>query len=303
MRPALVLLAAAIVVTKASSAFAQEGPPPANELPGYRVEKKTLESKALGEERRYLVAVPESYADKTEQRYPVVYVLDGAAQAVHTAQTAAKLSREGVMPEVIVIAIPNVSGGRERDYTPPGLRQDHERADSPEGRADVFLAFLRDELIPTVERAYRTTGPRTIAGNSRGGLFVLYSLMAEPALFDARLVHSAPVWREDDALVKRVDAFLAGAPAMQGHLFLSVGGAETENIRGGAERLAAVLAKKAPARLRWRLHVTPEAVHADNAAKATPAGFRHVFAPGRPTSSAPLPLQHEGRPVVGSPEA
>lgn len=267
-----------VLAVSAADVRAQAPEAPATSpLPGYHVEKKTLASKALGEERRYLVAVPESYAGAIDRRYPVVYVLDGGAQGVHTAQTAARLAREGVVPEVMVVAIPNAAGGRERDYTPPGLRQDHERADSPQGKAELFLAFLRDELIPSVEREYRTEPPRTLAGNSRGGLFVLYSLVAAPALFDARFVHSAPVWREEDALVKQLETFLAEGPSLRGHLFLSAGSAETENIRGGLERLAAVLEKKAPAGLRWRLSSTPDATHADNAQQATPAAFGFVY--------------------------
>ena len=72
----------------------------------------------------------------------MIYVLDGTAQGLHTANAAARLSRDGVTPEIIVVAIPNVSASsRARDYTPPGMRQQHEQADSPEGRADVFWPF------------------------------------------------------------------------------------------------------------------------------------------------------------------
>jgi predicted alpha/beta superfamily hydrolase len=256
-----------------AAAAADESP-----VAGYRVEKGSLTSKALGEQRPYFVGLPESYARAADRRYPVIYVLDGAAQGVPTAQTAAKMSREGAMPEVIVVAIPNVSdSSRARDYTPPGLRQDHERADSPPGRANAFVAFLRDELIPKVEHDYRTTANRMLAGNSRGGLLVIYSLIAAPSLFEARFAHSAPVWREDNALVKRLDDFLGQRPALRGALFLSVGSKETERIRAGFQRTVEVLKKRAPATLRWRAEITPDAIHADNARLATPLGFRHVY--------------------------
>jgi hypothetical protein len=128
-------------------------------------------------------------------------VLDGPGQGGHTARTAAALAAEGLIPEVMLVAVPNLSDEtRARDLTPPGLHQDHEKPDSPLGRGDAFLAFLRDELIPKVERDYRTAPFRMLAGHSRSGVFVLYSLIAEPALFDARFAHSAPVWREDEAL-------------------------------------------------------------------------------------------------------
>jgi predicted alpha/beta superfamily hydrolase len=248
-------------------------------LAGYQVDKKSLTSEALGEERPYLVAVPDSYAQATDRRYPVLYVLDGPGQGGHTARTAAALAAEGVMPEVMLVAVPNLSDEtRARDLTPPGLHQDHEKPDSPLGRGDVFLAFLRDELIPKVERAYRTARFRMLAGHSRSGVFVVYSLIAEPALFDARFAHSAPVWREDEALVKRLETFLSASPELKGDLFLSVGGAETERMRAGLDHAGAVLKAKAPKALRWWLEVTPDADHSNNAQRSMPAGLRHIGA-------------------------
>src|SRR5688572_5030918 len=101
------------------------------------------------------------------------------------------------------------------------------------GRADAFLAFLRTELIPTIERDYRTAPERMLAGNSRAELFVIYSLLAHPSLFHARFAHSTPMWREDEHLVKRLDAFLSEALDLRGDLFLSVGGNETEDMKRG----------------------------------------------------------------------
>jgi predicted alpha/beta superfamily hydrolase len=247
-------------------------------LPDYRVEKKIFISKALGEERPYFVGLPESYAQDSGRRYPVVYVLDGLSQGAPLAKAAAQMSRDKLMPELIVVAIPNVSAaGRERDYTPPSMRQNHERPDSPLGKADAFLAFLRTELIPTVERDFRAAPERLIAGNSRGGLFVIYSLMADPSLFHVRFAHSTPVWREDEHLVKRLDAFLDTAPDLRGSLFLSVGGNETEDMKRGFNSTVALLEKRAPRAFRWWSETTPNAVHADNAHLAIPVGFRRVY--------------------------
>ena len=268
----LLLLSTAAVVAQAPS-----GPPAPSPVPGYRIEKRVLTSAALSEERAYFVGLPEAYAVGADRRYPVIYVLDGLSQGLPVAKVAAELSRDKLMPELIVVAIPNVSGGRERDYTPPSMRQDHERPDSPAGKADAFLAFLRTELIPTIERDFRTAPERLLAGNSRGGLFVFYSLMAEPSLFHVRFAHSTPLWREDEHLVKRFDAFLSATPDLRGALFLSVGGNETENMKRGFMYASGALEKRAPRGLRWWADTTPNAVHADNAHLATPAAFRRVY--------------------------
>jgi predicted alpha/beta superfamily hydrolase len=269
----LFLLSSGAVVAQQSNA-----PTPTSPIPDYRTEKRVLTSKALGEERPYFVGLPQSYLPGADRRYSVIYVLDGLSQGVPVAKTAGQMSRDKTMPELIVVAIPNVSAaGRERDYTPPSMRQDHERSDSPLGRADAFLEFLRTELIPTIERDFHTAPERMLAGNSRGGLFVIYSLMAEPSLFHARFAHSTPLWRENEHLVKRLDAFLNATPDLRGDLFLSVGGNETEDMKRGFNSAADVLKKRAPRALRWWAEITPNAVHADNAHLAIPVGFRRVY--------------------------
>src|SRR3546814_12716913 len=92
------------------------------------------------------------------------------------------------------------------------MRQDSDEADSPEGRADRFLAFLQQELIPRIERDSRTTSRRLLAGNSRGGLFVLYAATARTAVFDPYIANSPALRRDGDAIVERLDRLLPDAP-------------------------------------------------------------------------------------------
>lgn len=237
-----------------------------------------LPSTVLHEDRPFRVHLPASYAREADRRYPVIYVLDGSAQASHTAQSAALLARIGVLPEVIVVGIPNVGDhGRERDYTPPGMRQDVEAADGPEGQADRFLAFLGEELIPRIESDYRTARPRTLAGWSRGGLFVVHSLLAEPDLFDARLALSPALWREDDLIVTRLADFLSTSPNLGGFLFLSLGDEENPKMTAAFRHAVSTLEARAPRALRWRAELTPGADHHHNAELSTPLGLFTFF--------------------------
>ena len=274
---ALALTAAATaMVTYSASRYVFERP-----VFGENVVVNTLRSNVLGEDREVLVHLPESYSREAGQRFPVLYVLDGSSQDIHTAQSAALMARIGVMPEILVVGIPNVSGkGRQRDYTPPGMRQDIDKVDGPEGKADQFIAFLKAELIPRIERDYRTNGKRMLAGNSRGALLVVYSLIAEPALFDARFAHSPALWRDDDAIVERLERFLASSPDLHGFLYLSLGDEENEEMTKSFKRAAASLEAQAPPSLKWRADLTRGANHGNNAHLATPVGFHAFFADG-----------------------
>jgi predicted alpha/beta superfamily hydrolase len=188
------------------------------------------------------------------------------------------MARIGASPETIVVGIPNVDGkGRQRDYTPPGMRQDIDDADGPQGRADRFLAFLRSELIPHVEREFRANGERTLAGNSRGGLFAVYALTAGDGSFRHYIANSPALWRDDDAMVQRLDRFLRGHRAgLHADLFLSLGGAENAKMRRAFGRAVATLQRDASPGLRWKAYTTPAATHADNARKATPVALRWI---------------------------
>ena len=249
-------------------------PPPADNA---RV--LTIASVRLREQRDYTVVLPEHYASDSARRYPVLYVLDGQSQREHTAASAALMARIGVMPEIIVVGVSSMDGDiRDRDYTPPDMRLDVERRSGPHGSGDQFLAFLEDEMIPTVEREYHTQRPRMLAGWSRGGLFVMYSLLAAPTLFEARFAHSPALWREEDRLVAQLDSFFASSPSAGGFLFLSLGAKENEKMTAAFMRTTALLERRAPQSLRWRSWRSDDGVHETNPRLATPVGFCELFA-------------------------
>ena len=168
----------------------------------------SIKSSLMSEDRRVIIHLPHKYEEDTNRRYPVMYVLDGTSQDQHTADKVEVLSDAGLIPAVITVGLPNTRGNRERDQTPPFMRTNVDDANSPYGRANTFLEFIEKELVPYVEARYRTTGYRMITGNSRGGLFVIYTLLEKPDLFHARFCYSTPVWRFSDLIVNKTGEFL-----------------------------------------------------------------------------------------------
>ena len=64
-------------------------------------DRLTIKSHVLGEDRVALVRTPAGYATN-DQRYPVLYMTDGAAQLAHTASTIEFLARNGrIVNEVL----------------------------------------------------------------------------------------------------------------------------------------------------------------------------------------------------------
>jgi predicted alpha/beta superfamily hydrolase len=202
-----------------------------------------------------------------------MYVLDGTSQDQHTTDKITVLSDAGLIPSAIVVGLPNTRGNRERDQTPPYMRRDVNDANSPFGAADKFLSFVERELIPFVEGNYRTSGYRTLSGNSRGGLFVLYSLMEKPDLFQARFCYSTPVWRFDNLMVNKTAEFLGSSSGLNTFLYLSVGEKETEQMIGGFNKMVEALKKNRLKGFRWVADYTTFADHQDNALISTSKGL------------------------------
>lgn len=237
----------------------------------------------LGESREFFVHLPEGYDADTAVRYPVLYVLDGTSQSGHTAESARLLARIGLIPPMIVIGVPSINGEtRNRDYTPPEMRLDTDALTSPMGAADRFLSFLQTELIVRIEQDYRTTRPRMVAGWSRGGVFVVYSALVAPSLFDAHFAHSPALWRENDLIVSRLQQAMATEALPSGFVYLSLGAQENEKMTASFRHAFTVLERHAPTTLRWRADFSAGGTHESNPVLSTPVGLCVLFRVGEP---------------------
>jgi predicted alpha/beta superfamily hydrolase len=133
---------------------------------------------------------------------------------------------------------------------------------------------MESELIPFVEKTFNTSNVRLFAGNSRGGLLVMYSLIQKPGLFSGRFCFSTPVWRQNNLLVSKLADFLATNRGIKTFLYMSVGANETDDMKGGYAAMDKTLKEKAPAGIAWHMVHTPSAVHQDNAKLSAPLGIR-----------------------------
>jgi len=238
--------------------------------PDPHVVEAVVPSKILGLSRDVIVSLPDDYQREATRRYSVLYVLDGSSHTDHTAESARLLARLGVIPDVIVVGLPSSDENRSLDYTPPYMRIDADSKNSPAGQADRFLRFLESELIPFVDQRYRTTSTRMLAGSSRGGLFVVYSLLEKPDLFRARFAFSPALWRDDQRVVKELAQARVNGPTF---LYLSLGDAENPKMTAAFRNAVATLRTSAPAALRWRVDITRGANHGNNAALSTPVAL------------------------------
>lgn len=179
----------------------------------------SMQSAVLREMRPYLVYTPPSYDDTTAtpHRYPVLYLLDGDAH-FHSVSGLIQILGTGVngtyvVPEMIVVAIPNTD--RTRDLTPTHTEAGPDGTASPalrsSGGGPAFLRFIETELIPRIEAQYRTMPYRVYVGHSLGGITSLFALYTAPHLFDAYVAIDPSLWWDNQTLLRRAREFFSTA--------------------------------------------------------------------------------------------
>jgi predicted alpha/beta superfamily hydrolase len=237
-----------------------------------------LWSKTLKEERRLLIQLPKQYAQSNE-RYPVLYLLDAEAQFTHTAGIVQFLSGNGRIPEMIVIAVTNTN--RLRDLTPASADPKHRKEHPEAGGADAFLTFLADELTPWVNANYRTQPYRILAGHSLGGLFAVHTLTTRPQTFQAYLAVSPSLWWDERASVKQAEARFGALPA--GPHFLRLTWGDNENIiRDSTAELIEWLKVNPPPNLQWSQRYYAGDDHGTTPHRSHYDGLEELFANWRP---------------------
>lgn len=183
----------------------------------------TLRSPAFHGERKVLVRTPPGY-EGGDARYPVLYFTDGGG--LLDPLDAAVRFLEGVerIPRLILVGI--VHEDRVRELTP--TRVDSPREDATarfptSGGADTLLSFLEKELVPWVEKTYRTAPLRILAGHSFGGLFSLHVLAARPGLFRAHLLMSPSLHWDGDLPLRRIAELVRARPDLEATVVVASG--------------------------------------------------------------------------------
>jgi predicted alpha/beta superfamily hydrolase len=135
-----------------------------------------FDSKILNEKRTIQIYLPESYQNNL-YNYPVFYVLDGEDNFTNAASIVKNQSSYYQhISEMIVVAIS--SANRNKTFS------------IIDGGADKTLNFIKDELIPYIDSAYRTEKFRILFGHSLSGPFCFYALSKSSDLFNAFIILS-----------------------------------------------------------------------------------------------------------------
>jgi predicted alpha/beta superfamily hydrolase len=171
----------------------------------------TIKSEILNSNREISVALPNSYDDNNYTNYPVLYFLDGKKYFHSFSGVISQLSSDAgpQIPEMIVIGI--TSQDRVKDSSPTnsliGYTGEEEKGYEVSGGANDFLKFIQKELIPFVEKNYRTNSYRTFVGYSFTGIPIVHALFSIPETFNSYLVIDFSAWWDNEIMAQRLKEF------------------------------------------------------------------------------------------------
>jgi len=175
----------------------------------------------------------------------------------HVALSIEKLVGAKQIAPLILVGIENTE--RRRDLTgPTTVASDREIAPRVGGSA-AFRAFLRDELMPSIQQHYRCSNEDALIGESLAGLFVVETLLLEPKLFDRYIAFDPSLWWNEQRLLDGSAMALKGLDTTPRHFWFASSG--TAGIQEHARKLSMILEQTRPASLQWKFDDHPSEQH------------------------------------------
>lgn len=250
----------------------------------------TLHSAILDENRTlwiYTPAIDTSYFSKSN--YPVLYVLDGDSyflSLMAMVQQLGVINGNTIFPEMIIVGILNSNGNRIRDLTPS-----KSSLFTNSGGGENFTLFLKNELIPYMDKNYPTAPYRTLAGHSLGGLMVMNTLLKHTSLFNAYIAIDPSMSYDNGKLLMQSGNILKQKEFNRISLFLGIAntmkpGMDTAYVRKDTTQLTyhirSILKLRdnlndTKSNLRWNSKYYPDDNHASIPLLSAYDGLRYIF--------------------------
>jgi len=208
------ILATMILLVFSTIAFGQKLPPKER----ITEPDHTISSKIMDKEYQLYISFPKSYSTKDTISYPVLYVLDGhysypLFKGVQTLMSTAKK-----IEEVIIVSI---RGGVEfnswmisrfYDFTPSRdilVERDREKkfglpkGSLTTGGAPKFLEAIKTEIVPLIEKNYKTNSDRGITGWAFGALFTSYCFINSDGYFTRFGMNASTLWWNNNEILNQ----------------------------------------------------------------------------------------------------
>ncbi|WP_299619287.1 alpha/beta hydrolase-fold protein [uncultured Tenacibaculum sp.] len=221
-------------------------------------EKHIVNSDILKEKREISIYLPENY-QHTKTDYPVLYILDGQRYFLNGILYQNTLKWQEKTPDFIVIGI-NTNNRKRRK-----LFFDDSK---------MFIDFLDNELIPYVDRNYRTSSKRLFFGWEMAGGLAIELLAQSQSMFSAYFIASPTHINATrlDTLKKK----LMSKDNVNEFIYFSISPEESWSIPS-LESLSEILKEHASSGLKWYYKILNEENHHSTPTKTIHEGLNKYF--------------------------
>ncbi len=191
------------------------------------IETKKINSSILSQERELLIYWPWQYDEFPEKKFEVIYVFDAQAREMFDQVHSTLQFLGGQEFAFIVVGVKSpyveeTNQSRNKDFLPQPLNDETiEKRRGQFGGAGDFSLFLKNEVVPYIDKNYRTLPTRVAVGHSNGGTFISYCLLTEPDLFDAFIAISPNYAYDKGQMVDRFREFNPNDLHLKKFVFIS----------------------------------------------------------------------------------
>jgi predicted alpha/beta superfamily hydrolase len=196
-----------------------------------------IQDSGSGRQYELYVRLPEGYLEEEDAEHPVIYFTDAVW---HIELLSA--STEYLMEDAILVGISWEKDAKEdwkkgvaedvsrfQDYTVRKSSNPEIQAKYQMGQASNHLNFIRNDVIKTVEKSYRTDPDRrTYFSYSLGGLFGAYILMTQPDTFSNYILGSPALERDMPYFSELASSEAIKRKDLNANVFISHGSLEKE---------------------------------------------------------------------------
>lgn len=226
-----------------------------------------------GQAYELAITLPSAY--QPEKEYKILYYLDAywLQDMVRGCYQLKSMSSE--MDQVILVGILSVGNEkdwhqqRNMDYTPSvydlswlnlkiefgGMFLDETNT----GGAEHFMQFLKNQIIPTVEKEYKVDAKtRGILGHSFGGLLGFYSFVKYNDLFANYILLAPAIWWNDSEIFQDKASLLSQKEAK---MFIAMGTGEINMLKIPLAKLVEELKSQANEKLEMTYKQYENATH------------------------------------------
>jgi uncharacterized protein len=187
------------------------------------IQKTKFTSLNTGDDYEIIIKKPKAF--DSSKYYYVVYFTDAS---LNSGKYILGLD-DSIVKNCILIGIGHIGNHvmrRQRDFIPSDAGG---YSNNEFGQASKFYLFVKNELMPYIDKKITKQKTKVFIGHSFGGLLALYFSLKENKLFDQYYAISPSVWANYDELLKIEEKYSRNNTSYNATVYLYAGSLEVFN--------------------------------------------------------------------------